>query len=749
MTFRTFFAVAAVALGCSTPELPPLPAGGADALIPLPAVVERDSLQPDVAVRGVAWHIAEVWADSLGCASDWVFPAGEPSGDASTAIRIERAAGYAPEGYALTIGGEGIAIEASAAAGAFRALTTLRQLAPADCERPGRCPDGWTLPAVHIEDAPQYAHRGLLLDVCRHFMEVAFVEQVLDGLALHKFNTLHWHLTEDQGWRIQIEAYPKLTETGAWRTEDDGSTHGGFYTKEDIRHLVEYAAQRHITIIPEIELPGHSRAALAAYPELGCTGEALPVPNDWGVYKDIYCAGDEQTFAFLEQVLTEVLELFPSEYIHIGGDEAPKVRWEACAKCQRRMHTHGLPDEHALQSYFIGRIGDWLAERGRKIIGWDEILEGGLPEGATVQSWRGLDGARAAIASGHDAILSPTSHCYLDYPLEATDLEEVYGFNPGEVSGGPGRVLGGEVNLWSEHAPQHLVESKVYPRATAFAEVMWTAPERRNFEGFLDRLDAHYDRMDRMGIDYGLETVPVEMTAEVTPTGVLQVRVDPAMRGVSGVAGFVPKGAQQSDTLRAWGETFTVEGEGQIMTEVEHRYRLLTEPPRFPVAGHVGLTAPTVQIDHALNPYYPGGGERGLVDGLLGSHDFRDGRWQAVSGEDMAVFLSWPDPMHIDSITFHTYLYQNAWIFNPARIEVQWCVNGSDVWEAVEIFPEAPLARNDKQGIERWSAPVNSHAWAVRVELKNPGRCPDWHDAATEPTWMFLDEVVVHGRPRP
>ncbi len=735
-----------VLVACTAePPPPPIPAGSTEALIPLPAALEVDTTRPALQVRAVKWHFPSEWADSLAIAPTWVFPGGEPKGSQPVDVRVERVDGLAEEGYTLIVG-EDIRIEASTAEGAFRGLTTLRQLAPPDCERFDRCRDGFALPQLTIADAPSYGHRGLLLDVCRHFMEVEFVEQVIDGLALHKMNTLHWHLTEDQGWRIAIDAYPRLTEVGAWRTEADGSQHGGFYTKDDIRRIVAYAAERHITVIPEIELPGHSRAALAAYPELGCTGEELPVPNDWGVFKDIYCAGDEATFAFLEQVLTEVLELFPSEYIHIGGDEAPKVRWEACSKCQNRIATEHLHDEHELQSYFIGRIGEWLAAHGRKLIGWDEILDGGLPDGATVQSWRGLDGARQAIAQGNDAILSPTSHCYLDYPLAATDMEEVYGFAPEDVSGGPGRVLGGEVNLWSEHAPQQLVESKIYPRASAFAEVMWTPPARRNFTDFLDRLDVHYDRLDGMRIDYGLETVPVVMESQ-TDSGTLYATVLPAMRGVTGVAGFVPSGQDCPASIAGYGEAIEVVGEGEVWTEVEHRYRLLTEPPRFPVAGHIGLTASRATIGHDLNPYYPGGGERGLNDGLLGSMDFRDGRWQATSGTDMHLHLRFDAPIEIDSITVRTYRYQNAWIFDPSLIEFMWSTNGSDVWEAAEVRPPSPLAPNDDQGIARWSAAVGGRqAWAVRVTLKNPGPCPAWHDAASEPTWLFADEVVVHGR---
>ncbi len=744
-SFAWPLALSLFAWGCQFQSPVELEVGDESSLIPLPSKMEVDSSSMPVPIQQVHWLIPDGWQDSLALASAWVFPQGEPQAGASTSIALHVSDGWGAEGYQLVINSGGVNLTATTAEGAFRGLTTLRQLTPLACLKPGACKSGFAWPAVVIEDAPHFEHRGLLLDVCRHFMEVEFLEQILDGLALHKFNVLHWHLTEDQGWRIAIDAYPALTEVGAWRTEADGTQHGGFYTKEEIRHVVEYAAARHITVIPEIELPGHSRAALAAYPELSCTGDSLPVPHDWGVFKDIYCAGNEKTFRFLEAVMAEVLELFPSKYIHIGGDEAPKVRWENCMRCQRRMAKEGLHDEHELQSYFIGRMGEWLDQQGRTLIGWDEILEGGLPEGATVQSWRGLEGARKAIAMGHDAILSPTSHCYLDYPLAATDLEEVYGFDPGSVKGGPGRVLGGEVNMWSEHAPQHLVESKVYPRAVAFAEVMWTAPELRELSEFLDRLDLHYDRLDAMGVDYGLETVPVTMEPRLDKTtGSLSAQIQPAMRGVTGAAGFVPLGANRPDSIIEWGADIPIQGEGEIWTEVEHRYRLLTEPPRFPVAGHLGLTASSVSIGHAINAFYPGGGNRGLVDGLKGSMDFRDGCWQATSGEDMEVEIQFASPVHVDSITLHTYLYQDAWIFDPEKIEVLWKTEAGATWVGTERVVVQPLAPNDKQGIQRWSLPVGQGLVAIRLRAVNPGPCPAWHDAATERTWMFLDEVILH-----
>ena len=309
------------------------------------------------------------------------------------------------------------------------------------------------LASISISDYPKFKWRGLLLDCCRHFMSIDFVKRYIDLLAYHKMNVLHWHLTEDQGWRIEIDKYPKLTDVGAWRKEKDGTIYGGFYTKEQIKNVVDYAYKRGVNIVPEIELPGHSVAALAAYPEYSCTGGPFEVEKDWGVFKDIYCAGNDSTFVFLENVLDEIIELFPSKYIHIGGDEAPKYRWENCIKCKKRIQDENIQDTHELQSYFIQRIENYISGKGKKLIGWDEILEGGLANDATVQSWRGFEGALEAVKTGHDAIVSPTSHAYFDYDLDAIDLKKVYNFDPipaGVPSDKEKHIIGGECNMWTE-----------------------------------------------------------------------------------------------------------------------------------------------------------------------------------------------------------------------------------------------------------------------------------------------------------
>lgn len=723
--------------GCGTPNEAKMD------LIPLP-----QSFLPEAgscALTGT-WDmvVPDVWADRAGFWVAWLEADEDAAEGAAVHLQVILDGELAEEAYVLDVAQKGVEIKASTPAGVQHALTTLRLMA--------MTAEGGKLPCGRIEDAPRFEHRGLLLDCCRHFMEPDFIKRTIDLLALHKMNVLHWHLTEDQGWRVEIDAYPELTAKGAWRTEADGSVHGGFYTKDQIRDIVAYATERNVRVIPEIELPGHSRAALAAYPWLGCTGDALEVPHDWGVFKDIYCAGQDTTLAFLKTVLDEVMQLFPSEYIHIGGDEAPKVRWEQCPKCQRRIAEEGLHDQHELQSWFIGQIGRYLEENGRKMIGWDEILEGGLPAGATVQSWRGMDGGRDAVAMGHDAIMSPTSHCYFDYPVESTDLEEVYGFEPvPDGLEGAGRILGGECNMWSERAPQHLVESKVYPRLVAMAEVLWSPAAQCDWSDFKTRMDAHYSRLDAWGVTYGWETVPLGLDWERgTDAATLQVSLVPAMSGVDGTATFVPHGASEPTAVFGVGEVERIRGEGTLVVELTRKGVSMGNPLVFPLAGHVGGFEP-VELDHAINAYYPGRGEQGLADGRLGSQDFRDGSWQAAQGQSMGVTIALDGTHHVDSLSMQAYRYQDAWIFLPDSVRFQWSVDGEH-WEG--DWAEQPFAGgrptfepNDLQDVQRVSVAVGAEAKWVRFEARNPGPCPDWHDAASSASWLFLDELVVHTAP--
>lgn len=423
------------------------------------------------------------------------------------------------EGYELSVNKKGVSIQANTAAGLFYGVQSLMQLIS---------DDGKQVPFVEITDYPRFSYRGLHLDVGRHMFPVEFIKKYIDLMARHKFNRFHWHLTEDQGWRIEIKKYPKLQEIAAYRKETlighgdssekfDGIKYGGFYTQEEIKGVVQYAADRFITIIPEIELPGHSQAALSAYPNLGCTGGPYEAATRWGVFDPVYCAGKEETFSFLEDVLDEVMQLFPGQYIHIGGDECPKTSWEKCPHCQKRIKDQDLQDEHELQSYFIQRIEKYVNSKGRQIIGWDEILEGGLAPNATVMSWRGEEGGIAAAKQQHQVIMTPGNWCYLDHyqdssktePLAIggfTPVSEVYSYEPlpPQLSAAESKyILGAQGNVWTEYmkTSDH-VEYMVYPRACALAEVLWSTKESRNYEDFLQRMKIHTNRLDSWKVNY-------------------------------------------------------------------------------------------------------------------------------------------------------------------------------------------------------------------------------------------------------
>ncbi|MGC9395137.1 MAG: beta-N-acetylhexosaminidase [Anaerolineae bacterium] len=485
---------------------------------------------------GPAAEVAKLFAEQVAPATGFALPLVDAPDDAHPAIAFmldEAAVDLGVESYRLMVTPSRVTARAAQPAGLFYAAQSLRQLLPPEVFRPARVKDvAWTMPCVEIEDVPRFGWRGAMLDVCRHFMPKDFVLRFIDLLALHKLNIFHWHLTDDQGWRIEIKKYPRLTEVGAWRKETlvgrmqrdtemvfDGVPHGGFYTQDDIREVVAYAQARHVTVVPEIEMPGHAQAAIAAYPELGndVLGEPLDVRTYWGISENVFNV-EESTLAFLQDVLTEVLDLFPSEFIHVGGDEAPKAQWKASPAAQARMQALGLHDEEELQSYFIRRMDAFLTSHGRRLVGWDEILEGGLAENATVMSWRGVQGGVAAATSGHDVVMAPNTFTYFDYsqsedrdqePLAIggyIPLEGAYAFEPvceGIDEAHAHHVLGGQGQLWTEYipTPEH-VEYMAFPRLCALAEAVWTPAENRDYADFLARLEEHLHRLDGMNVHY-------------------------------------------------------------------------------------------------------------------------------------------------------------------------------------------------------------------------------------------------------
>jgi hexosaminidase len=433
------------------------------------------------------------------------------------------------EGYQLSVSRNNVLIKAPTAAGLFYGMQTIFQLLPEQIEGSAVSTGiKWQIPCVEITDKPRFSWRGMHLDVARHFVPVEFIKKYIDNMAMHKLNTFHWHLTEDQGWRIEIKKYPKLTEVGAWRKETlighvkdkphkfDGKPHGGFYTQDQAREIVQYARERFITVVPEIEMPGHAKAAIASYPELGVTGKPVEVATYWGIFPDIFNV-EESTFTFLEDVLTEVMDIFPSEYIHIGGDEAIKDQWKASDKIQQQIRELGLKDEHELQSYFITRIEKFVNSKGRKIIGWDEILEGGLAPNATVMSWQSEEGGIIAAQSNHDVIMTPIQSLYFWWyqgdkrtePLAVggfISLEKVYRYDPvpsGLTEEQSKHILGAQGCAWAEYMENPAkVEYMVFPRMSALAEIVWSPKEGKDWDNFKSRMTRQFKRYDQRGINY-------------------------------------------------------------------------------------------------------------------------------------------------------------------------------------------------------------------------------------------------------
>ena len=517
-------------------------AAAAQSIIPLPVklaprpghftITSRTAIWTDGESAAIGHRLARFLEPATGFTFRVLTGGSAPAG--SIALRRDPSLKHlGAEGYRLDVRPSGVVAQAPDSAGLFYALQTIRQLLPAEILREATV-DGvdWTMPAVAIEDYPRFGWRGGHLDVARHFMPKEFVKKYIDLLALHKFNTLHLHLTDDQGWRIEIKRYPRLTEIGAWRKETligryrpaekatfkyDAKPHGGFYTQEDASEIVAYARARYMNVVPEIEMPGHVVAAIAAYPELGVTGQPVDVARHWGIFSDILNA-EPATVEFMQNVLREVMRIFPGRYIHIGGDEAEKSKWKASDGIQARIKELKLKDEHELQSWFVRQMDAFLASHGRRLVGWDDILEGGLAENAVVMSWRGTKGGIAAARAGHDVVMTPTTHTYFDYyqskdqanePLAMggfISLETAYAFEPIPAELEPQfakHVLGGQGQLWTEYMPTpKQVEYMAFPRLSALAEVVWSPKDVRNYTGFLTRLRPHLARLRVLDVNF-------------------------------------------------------------------------------------------------------------------------------------------------------------------------------------------------------------------------------------------------------
>jgi hexosaminidase len=672
-----------------------------------------------------------------------------------------------PEAYRLRVGADGIELRGGGPAGVFYGIQTLRQMLPPQAEKPGSSRARYALPFAEIADAPRFAYRGLHLDVGRHFFPLAFLKKYIDLLAYHKLNTFHWHLTEDQGWRIEIKRYPRLTEVGAWRAETlsghasqqpeqyDGQRYGGFYTQEEVRELVRYAQERFVTIIPEIEMPGHALAALAAYPELACTEGPFEVGKKWGIYEDIFCPTDS-TFAFLENVLSEVVELFPSRYIHIGGDEAPKTRWEQSAFCQELIRREGLKDEHGLQSYFIRRIERFLNSKGRQIIGWDEILEGGLAPNATIMSWRGTEGGIAAARLGHDAIMTPTDFCYLDYyqadPAEEPlaiggflPIEKVYSYDPIPAELSPEEaqhILGAQANLWTEYlSTPDQVEYMVYPRACALAEVVWTSQPLQDFSDFTRRLPAHLERLSQLNVNYAPRFYDVSGAVGVDSA---THRVEVRLSTLSGhPIHYTLDGSAPTAASSDYAGPVALERSALLTAQAFDQGKPQGRTYRQNFLIHKAAGRPVRFLQPPSRQYNPG--PYGLTDGVLRSGLMYGGTvYTGFLGSDMEVVIDLGAPTPLSKIS-SSYLHSPVyWIFMPREVSYSTSLDGKTYQRvASQILPEALEAETPSQKRDVSASFEAVEVRYLRVSARSLGVCPPWHGGKGRPCFLFADEIVV------
>ncbi len=705
---------------------------------------------------------ADILKDATGKNTEFISPSNSKDGNILIQLNKPFDTKIGDEGYTLSIKNDRVFLNANTTAGLFYGMESIWQLLTAN--------DGTTLPCMDITDYPRFGWRGLHLDVSRHFMPLEFIYKYIDYIAMHKMNVFHWHLVDDQGWRIEIKKYPKLTEVGAWRADREDldwnsrkepvkgnePKYGGFYTQDDVKALVEYASKKHVTVIPEIEMPAHVMSALAAYPELSCTGEYKPVPPG-GVWPitHIFCAGKEETFNFLEDVLTEVMELFPSTYIHIGGDEATKTEWEKCELCQKRMKDEGLKDEHELQAYFIKRIEKFLNKNGRKLIGWDEILEGGLNPTATIMSWRGADPGIRAAKAGHDVVMSPTSHCYFDYyqgdpALEPKafgghiTLKKVYNYEPipEELNEEEANhIIGAQANIWTEQMPNgRHVEYMIMPRMSALSEVLWSPKNSKDWGDFSKRMETQYRRFDKMGINYATSAFQVSAKPELDPENKL-IKISLNTEAWDPDIYYTTDGSEPNANSKKYKEPFNLTQSGTVKAVVIKDGKLKTQPLSTDFYIHKAIAC-KVDQKYPNSKSYNSTGEYALVNGVKGTKNHADGNWKGFEGDDFVGTIDLGESKNFSSVKVGVLQNTGAWIYYPTQMIVE--ISTDD-----KTFKKLGSVKNkvsyNEGGRMTQNLVIKKKASAryVRVTVKNLGICPKGHAGEGDPTWLFVDEIMV------
>ncbi|WP_278410119.1 family 20 glycosylhydrolase [Phocaeicola coprocola] len=670
------------------------------------------------------------------------------------------------EAYKLIVNDKRVCISGASEAGVFYGIQTLRKSLPVAQDI------NVNLSAVEIYDKPRFAYRGAMLDVARHFYTVDEVKTFIDMLALHNINRFHWHLTDDQGWRIEIKKYPKLMSVASERKETvvgrwysgiyDGKPYGGYYTQDELRDVIDYAAKRHITIIPEVDLPGHMQAALTAYPELGCTGGPYEVRTIWGVSQDVLCVGNDFTLQFVKDVLSEVADIFPSEYIHIGGDECPKVRWEKCPKCQERIKSLGLKSdakhtkEQRLQSYMIQEAAKYLKEKGKRIIGWTEILEGGLVPDATLMSWIGESGGIEAAHQHHDVIMTPNTYLYFDYyqskkvedePLAIggyLPIEKTYNYEPmpKELTEEEQQYIKGvQANLWTEYIPIFSqVQYMVLPRLGAAAEVQWTDPSKKDYKDFLRRVPHLVAVYDCYGWNYATHVydVNVDMKAD-TVNHVLNVQLstmadDPIY--------YTLDGQDPTEKSLKYTKPFTIDQSVVLKTMAVHPDRtskISVDTIRFNKA----TLKPVVLLQPNESRFSPDGPVV-LVDGRNGNHSFDTGAWLAVAGNDLEAVINMQAETILSSASVHVYVRKDAWLFDARGFSVSVSSDNKN-YKEVASQEYKQMQESDSDGIIEHELSFDPcKATYVKIKVISEKSMPDWHWDAGKAPFLLVDEIILN-----
>lgn len=667
------------------------------------------------------------------------------------------------EAYDLKVTPGLITIQGATQAGVFYGMQTLRKSIP------GQVKGDVLFPAVNIADYPRFGYRGAMLDVARHFFPADSVKSFIDMMALHNMNTLHWHLTDDQGWRIEIKALPGLTEIGSKRAgtvighnsgKYDGIPYGGFYTQDEIRDIVKYAADRNINIMPEIDLPGHMVAALTAYPELGCTGGPYDVWQIWGVSEDLLCAGNDSTYAFLRKVFDEVTDLFPSELIHIGGDECPKVRWAECAKCQAKIRQLGLKSdihsskENKLQAYVMEQMAEYLATKGRRVIGWDEILEGGVSQDAAIMSWRGVNGGLQGARAGHDVVMTPNNYLYFDY-YQSLDhstepeaiggyvpVEKVYSFDPVLPEFTPeeaAHIKGVQANLWTEYIPNYWqVEYMELPRMAALSEVQWSEPEKKDYEDFCHRIPQLINHYEANGYTYARHIFNVK--ADLTPDyekGAVVVE----MSTVDGAPiHYTLDGTEPGEQSPLYTEPVSLT-ESSVVKAAAFRPSGMS-PVWCDSVVFSKSTARDIKLLTTPHPRFAAKGAQTLNDGRYGESTYSSDTWIGFNGEDLVAEIDLGESQEISSVSFNAFVLTGDWIFDATDAKIEVSEDGKDYTTAATAAYPVPTEHADEIATHEITFdPVKCRY--VKVTLGSVRRIPDFHPGKGKPGFLFVDEIVI------